>query len=83
MDRSRIQVFVKPRLANVSLAAASVLFLSGFFILCECPGWFAVAAGFAGLAALTSKGKLRMCAIGLLICSLAATGIETYILLNR
>jgi hypothetical protein len=61
--------FVKARIARISLAVSATLFFMGFFVLGYCPEWYALAAGFAGLAAWKSAGRTRAWAMIWLIAS--------------
>src|SRR5260370_4034 len=68
----------KSSVAKVSLTVATVLFVSGFFLLCDCPGWYALASTFAGVAAWYGAERIRKLAIACFVRSLVMTGIHTY-----
>jgi len=67
---------VKGRIATGGLVVSFLLFFTGFLLLCYCPGWYALAAGFAGLAAFLGKSGTRYLGIGFLLASLAFTVIH-------
>ena len=69
---------MKTRIARICLAVGLVLFFSGTLILCDCPGWFALAAAFIGVAVWLGAGKTRQWAVVCLIGALLATGLEAY-----
>jgi len=71
-------IVVKPRVARISLTIAVILFFSGFFVLCDCPGWYALASAFAGAAVWSGAGRTRGWAVAFLISSLILTGFHTY-----
>lgn len=58
------------------LTVSIVMFLSGFMILCDCPGWFGISALFAGLAASRSKGKFRMWSLVLFVAALLIAALQ-------
>jgi hypothetical protein len=60
----------------MSLIIACVFFFSGFLILCDCPSWYAIAAGFAGISAWAGRGRTRKWAIVCLVASLIVAGME-------
>jgi hypothetical protein len=68
----------KPQVARICLTISAVLFLLGFLILCFCPGWYGIAAAFAGVAAWSGTGRVRTWAIILCAASLIMTGLDTY-----
>ncbi|HWY74097.1 MAG TPA: hypothetical protein VN281_00690 [Verrucomicrobiae bacterium] len=68
---------MKPTIARISLVAACIFFFVGFSILCTCPGWFALATVFAGVAAWTGTGRLKLWSVIWLIACLIATVAET------
>ena len=45
------------QIAKARLIISVILFLLGFLVLCYCPGWYAIASGFAGIAAETAKAR--------------------------
>src|SRR5262245_57922884 len=72
---------MKARIAKGSLVVSVVLLVMGFYVSCYCPGWYALAwyalpAGFAGLAALLGKSSTRYWGIACLVVSLAFTAIN-------
>jgi len=69
---------MKPRIAKISLVVALVLFFSGFFVLCDCPGWYALAAGFAGITVWLGSGRTHKWATFWMIASLAFTALQAY-----
>jgi uncharacterized membrane protein len=69
--------FVKSRIAKISLVVAVALFFLGLFMLCACPGWYAMAAVFAGVAVWGSIGRRRLWAIIWLVACLIATIFQT------
>ena len=56
-------------IAKFSFALSLILFFSGFLLLCYCPGWYAMAAGFAAVAAILGTTRLRAYS---LVCFLAS-----------
>jgi membrane protein implicated in regulation of membrane protease activity len=64
------------RIAIGSLVVSVMLFFLGFLVLCYCPGWYATAAGFAGLAALLGKSRIRYWGIVWVVMCLAFTVIH-------
>lgn len=68
---------MKLETAKVCLAVAFVLFLGGDMMLCACPGLYALAAAFAGVAVWAGKGRIRLWSIVCLIASLTFTGLDT------
>jgi membrane protein implicated in regulation of membrane protease activity len=70
--------FVKQRIAKISLVVALVLFFSGFLVLCYCPGWYALAAGFAGVTVWLGAGRMRAWGILWVLASLALTAVHAY-----
>ncbi|MFO1487258.1 MAG: hypothetical protein U1F65_02160 [Verrucomicrobiota bacterium] len=69
---------MKLSIARICLGVGLILFFSGFFVLCDCPGWFALAAGFIGVSALLGAGKSREWAIVWFFAALLVTGMEVY-----
>jgi hypothetical protein len=68
---------VKPRIARVCLAVAVVFFFGGFMMLCACPGVYALAAAFAGVAAWAGAGRTRGWSKVVLVACLIATVADT------
>jgi hypothetical protein len=66
-----------PRAARVGLVVAGILFFSGFFLLCACPGWYALTAAFASVAVWAGTGRTRAWGIACLVASLIFTGLQT------
>lgn len=69
---------MKSSIAKISLIVAGVLFFTGFLVLCSCPGWYALASGFAGIAVWLGVGKIRKWAMVWLIFSLFITSLSLY-----
>jgi hypothetical protein len=69
---------VRIRIAKISLAVALVLFFSGFLVLCYCPGWYALAAGFAGVTVWLGAGRTRAWGILWVVASLVLTAVHGY-----
>jgi hypothetical protein len=69
---------MKSSIAGISLAVAVILFFTGFLVLCACPGWYALVAGFAGIAAWRSEGRKRVWAVFWMVASLILTGLHGY-----
>ena len=69
---------MKPRIAKISLVVALVLFFSGFLVLCYCPGWYALAAGFAGVTVWLGAGRTRAWGVLWVVASLALTAVHAY-----
>ena len=67
----------KDSIARISLTVAWVFFVTGFFVLCDCPGWYAIAMGFALDAVWLSRGRRRViasfCAVLSGICIVVQT----------
>jgi membrane protein implicated in regulation of membrane protease activity len=59
MGRSRREMSktLKETFAKTCLVIAIVLFILGLFLLCACPGWYALASLFAGLAVWLNSGR--------------------------
>ena len=55
-----------------------MLFFTGFSVLCACPGWYALAAAFAGIAVWAGNGRMRVWAIVCLVASLVFAGLDTF-----
>jgi len=68
----------KSSVARISLAVALVLFFTGFFVMCACPGWYALAAGFAGVTVWFGAGRIRAWGVLWLVASLALTAMHVY-----
>ena len=69
---------MKASVAKISLVVALVLFLTGFLVLCYCPGWYALAAGFAGVSAWLGSGRTRAWGVLGGVASLALTVFHIY-----
>jgi hypothetical protein len=67
---------MKIALPNVLLGVSMAIFVLGFAILCNCPGWYATSAVFAGLAAWKSIGKTRIWALALFGAALVMTSLH-------
>jgi hypothetical protein len=52
------------------------MFVSGFMVMCACPGWFLISAIFAALAVWKSSGKRKNYAFILLALALVMTTVE-------
>ncbi|HXD00421.1 MAG TPA: hypothetical protein VN048_13850 [Verrucomicrobiae bacterium] len=74
---------MKARIAKISLAIAWILFFTGFLILCDCPGWYALAAGFAGIAVWAAKGRTRTWAIVCLVVSVIVVGLNIFAMTRK
>jgi hypothetical protein len=64
---------MKASVSRIAFAIAVILFFLGFFMLCDCPGMYALAAGLAGVSAWLSKGKMRFWAVVTAILSVGVT----------
>src|SRR5687767_11798393 len=60
----------------VMLAVSGVVFLFGLGMLCDCPGWFAISAVFAGLAVWKGKGVIGLCALLLFAAAVGLTAVR-------
>ncbi len=69
---------MRTRIAKASLVVALVLFVTGLFLLCACPGWYALASGFAGVTVWLGGGRMRAWGALLLVASLLLNGGHTY-----
>ncbi len=69
---------MRDRIAKISLVVALVLFFSGFLVLCYCPGWYALAAGFAGVTVWLGAGRMRAWGVLWVVASLALTAVHAY-----
>jgi len=69
---------VRKRIAEISLVVALVLFLSGFLVLCYCPGWYALAAGFSGVTVWLGAGRMRAWGVLWVAASLVLTAVHAY-----
>jgi hypothetical protein len=58
-------------LSKICLAVSVILFFLGFFILCYCPGWDVIVAGFSIVPAWKGTLKIRRWGIICLIACLA------------
>jgi len=65
------------------LAVGLILFASGFFVLGDCPEWYALAAAFTGASVWFGSGMTRRWAIVCLVASIVVTGLEAYSKLNH
>jgi hypothetical protein len=74
---------MKPRIAKISLAVAIVLFFGGFGMLCACPGFYVLAAVFAGVAACLSAGRMRVWSLVCTAVCLIGAGTDTLILIRE
>jgi len=75
--------FVKPRIAKISLVVSAILFVTGFGVLCACPGWYALAAAFAGGAVWAGTRRTRRWAVVWLITCLIFTALDTFIVAQK
>jgi len=69
---------MRTRIARVCLAVGLILFASGFFVLGDCPEWYALASAFTGISVWFGSGLTRRYAIVCLVASIALTGLEAY-----
>ena len=69
---------MKPGIARISLVVSAVLFFTGGLVLCYCPGWYALAAAFAGVAAWFGASRTRVWATACLMASIVLTAVHTY-----
>jgi len=69
---------VKAGLASISLAVCIALFFLGFLLLCFCPGWYLVAAAFAGIAVWLGAPKTRFWGAFWIVGSLTVAGVHVY-----
>ena len=60
---------MKERIARVSLVIACILCFTGFFVMCACPGWYALAVAFALVTVFLSAGRTRKASMFLAIFS--------------
>jgi hypothetical protein len=66
-------------LSKISLTVSVVLFFLGFLILCECPGWYVLAAAFAIVPAWKGTSKIRRWGIICLIACLAMAVVHAIV----
>jgi hypothetical protein len=66
---------MKMDLPKMSLVIAGVFFVCGFLILCDCPGWFAISAGFALPPVIRGNGRIRTWAWIVFVAALLMTGV--------
>jgi hypothetical protein len=59
MTENEIGKTLKEPFARACLAIAIGLFVLGFFVMCACPGWYALASIFAGLSVWLRSGHRR------------------------
>ncbi len=64
---------MKPALGRICFGLAVVTLVSGFFVMCACPGWFGVGAAFAALSVRCCTPGLKFYAWLVLLASLAMT----------
>jgi hypothetical protein len=64
---------MKSAIARISLVISAILFFIGLNILCACPGVFALASAFAGVAAWCGAGRMRKWSFIWLAACLIAT----------
>ena len=69
---------MKTRIARISLAVAVTLFFTGFLVLCNCPGWYALAATFAAVSAWLGSQRTRFWGVILVAGSLVLAAGHTY-----
>ena len=69
---------MRKSIAKISLVVALVLFFSGFLVLCSCPGWYALAAGFAGVTVWLGERRMRAWGLLWVVASLALTAVHAY-----
>jgi hypothetical protein len=74
---------MKNSIARISLAVSGILFFMGPWQLCACPGWYALAAVFAGVAAWAGSGRMRKWSFVWLAACLLATGADTLTLMQE
>ena len=67
---------MKMDLPKSALVIASVFWISGFLILCECPGWFGISTGFAAVPAFYGKGRVRTWGRVVFGAGLVMTGVH-------
>ena len=67
---------MKRKAALIFLTVASVLFVTGGFILCHCAGWFGLAAVFAIGSVWLGSRPVRIAGLVVLLLSLTATHFE-------
>jgi hypothetical protein len=51
--------------------------------MCACPGWYALAATFAGIAAWLGAGRTRRWAIVWVVVSLLFSGLQTILMIQE
>ncbi len=65
------------------MAVAVVLFFAGFGVLCACPGFYVLAAAFAGVAAWFGAGRIRRWSfVCVAICLIGAVA-DTLVLIRE
>jgi membrane protein implicated in regulation of membrane protease activity len=67
---------MKHKATRICLAVSVVLFVLGGIVLCHCPGWFGLAAGFAVAPSWLGTRPVRVAALIVLLASLAAAYFE-------
>src|SRR5262249_8238763 len=60
---------MKDRIARVSFVVGCILCFTGFFVMCACPGWYALAVAFALVTVFLSTGRIRKASMFLAIFS--------------
>jgi hypothetical protein len=67
---------MKTKLARISLAAGTLWFLLGWFVLGDAPEWFLISAAFGGVAAVLGSRRVRPLGVALLLLSTASAFLE-------
>jgi hypothetical protein len=67
----------KLKVARVCFTVAIVLFISGAFIMCDCPGEYVLAAIFSGIALWLGTWRIRTWSALMLVASVAIAVLET------
>jgi hypothetical protein len=67
---------MKTKLARISLAAGTLWFLLGWFVLGAAPEWFLMSAAFGGVAAVLGSRRVRPLGVALLLLSSASAFLE-------
>ena len=68
----------RPRIAAICLGFSAFFCFTGPLLLCDCPGWYVLGAGFAAFACLRGQRMTRVLAIVFLVFGVIGAVWEAY-----